>query len=29
VTTSSGKVVEQSMSYEITENIGREVFPFT
>jgi len=26
---SSGKVVEQSISYEITENIGPKVFPFT
>ena len=26
---SSGKVVEQSISYELTANIGRKVFPFT
>jgi len=29
VKTSSDKVAEQSISYEIAKNIGRKVFPFT
>jgi len=29
VKTSSGKVVEQSVGYEITEKYGRKVFPST